>query len=77
MTRTPKDVIEDIDSLQYCYLQWDATLNLDARSVMWEIINDIRDSYRLAMDAENLELVQQEAIEICVEDYIVNHYGDD
>lgn len=41
------------------------------RDILREIIEDVIDSVRLAVDAGDGEIVQT------VTDYVVNHYGDD
>jgi hypothetical protein len=88
-SRTPDQILRVLDQAQDClnddlYVSSDAPFNL--RDLMWEIIDDVRDSYHLALstpDVENagsptfVEPNRRENILRTVDDYLANHYGDD
>lgn len=74
--RSPDEILADIDALDTSFVE-DQTLT--ARGIMWEVIEDVRSSYRLAMDQAHIPLFdsQRREIERAVEDYLANNYGDD
>lgn len=51
--------------------------DIDTESIMWAIVEDIRDSYRLAMSVEGVSLSQALQVELTVSDYISNNYEED
>lgn len=70
--RTPDQILEDFET--GCQ---GAMANMDMRAILWEVIDDIRQSYRLAMEAEDVDEGTVDAVQDTVLDYAVNHYGDD
>lgn len=70
-TRTPDELLTDLDS-RFERLEVEA-----GRAILWEIIEDIRSSYRLAITNRYGENETTLSIETEVTDYLVNHYGDD
>lgn len=51
--------------------------DIDTEIVMWAIVEDIRDSYRLAMSVEGVPPSQALQVELTVSDYITNNYEED
>lgn len=49
--------------------------DIDMRAILWEVIEDICTTYRLAIDATTTERTLQR-IERDVDDYLANNYGD-
>ena len=70
--RTPDEILTDYD--RGCRGEAD----IDMREILWEIIDDIRSSYALAMEChERIDDQTAHDITITVEDYLANSYGDD
>ena len=70
--RTPDEIMSDFDAAV------SGQVDIDPREILWEILADVQDSYRLAM--ENVPQIDGDTIEEVagtVTDYLVNHYGDD
>lgn len=76
MPRNPDDILTDIDALDTSFVE---DQSLTPRGLLWEVIEDVRDSYRLAMEGlvDPLSVSQRWTIEQAVSDYLVNNYGDD
>lgn len=76
--RTPDQILRDLDQLDTSFCD---DPNVTVRGLIWEVIEDIRSSYRLAIDdilgATLSQIGIQEGIEVIVDDYLANHYGDD
>ncbi|MGI6797940.1 hypothetical protein [Gordonia sihwensis] len=49
--------------------------DLDAMELVFEVVDDVRSSYRLALE-DHLTAGQIAAVETTIDDYIGNHYGD-
>lgn len=71
--RTADDILTDYD--RGCRGEAD----IDMRSIMWEIIDAVRDSYALALRGTKQPLTREQIVEVeqTVEDFLVNSYGDD
>lgn len=50
--------------------------DIDMVEVLWAIIDDIRDSYRLAMASAGVYAETSGEIEATVTDYVINNYGE-
>lgn len=61
---TPEELLEEFDAGSR------GLSDVDMRSVLWAIIDDIRDTYRRAMQARGIP----PSVETEVDDYIANHY---
>lgn len=74
MARTPDEILTDIDTVAATSVD-----GPDLRNLMWEVIEDVRSSLRLAIDntQEPLTDGQKQEIWLTIEDYVVNNYGDD
>lgn len=69
--RTPDEIMSDFDAAV------SGQADIDPREILWEILADVQDSYRLAMESTAVPLIDIEEITGTVTDYLVNHYGDD
>ena len=78
--RTPDEIMADFDAGSK------GLADIDMRGVLWEIIEDILSSVNLAETemllayVENKDVLYSEDppnIYATVQDYVVNHYGDD
>jgi hypothetical protein len=69
--RTPDEILADID-----FVAGDHPM-LSVRELMWEVINDIRNSYDLAMFGTGVPDAMRSEVSQTVSDYLANHYGDD
>lgn len=71
--RTPDEITETIDDL----LMGRDDHDTDVWSCIWEIIEDILDSMKLA-ESKNImhTTVNYESIHTTVQQYVINHYGD-
>jgi hypothetical protein len=49
--------------------------DIDMHDVLWAILDDVRDSYSLAMKAAGVADTLVTEIAGTVEDYLANHYG--
>lgn len=75
MARTPKDTGEDLDMIQGIlddYFERSGVAPV-MQDLLWEIIDDVRSSYMLAMGHSNNAVVQVEAE---VDDYLSRTWGD-
>lgn len=76
---TPDQVLSVLDQAQ-ARLDSDEAGVFDLRALMWAVINDVIQSYELALDAalpndgDRAALVVR--IQNEVDDYLANHYGD-
>lgn len=70
MPRTPAELLADYDD--GCQGRRD----IDMRAILHEIIEDVRESYRMAIAGETHQRVL-DRIDNEVDDYLANHYGDD
>jgi len=72
MARTPDEILADFDA---AFLgETDVSLS-NMRDLLWEIIEDVNNSWMLAVQAHSpltAYLAKQ-----TVNDYLANHYGDD
>ena len=74
-TRTPDEIMRDFD------LAVKGQADIDPHDILWEIIEDIQDSYHLAMMTSSYmpghyRKTVADEIKKEVSDYISNHYGD-
>lgn len=69
--RTPDELMKDYDD------GCKGLRDIDMHSILWEIIEDIQDSYLLAMERSGIVLPRRIQIEAIVSDYLASHYGDD
>jgi len=67
--RPPDDIMLDFDDGAF------GVRDIDMHTVLWEIIDDILDSYDLAMRNAKLDQAQYLEISDTVKDYITNHYS--
>lgn len=51
--------------------------DVDMRAVLWDILDDVRRSYRLALREAGVMPPIAHSVDQTVEDYLINHYGDD
>lgn len=72
--RPPDQILHDVDQLDTSFVD---DPNINIRMLVWEIIEDVRSSYRLAMARARIATADNEEIETAVTDYLVNHWGDD
>lgn len=68
--RSADEIISDLDQAIR------GLADLDTRELVFELIEDLRSSYRLAI-APHLPTTTAAAIETEITDYIGNNYGDD
>lgn len=68
--RTPDEILADFDAAAK------GQADLSIRDLLWDVIDDIRDSYRIAMGAY-IEDPTADKIQAVVDDYLSTHYGDD
>ncbi|SIH22645.1 Uncharacterised protein [Mycobacteroides abscessus subsp. abscessus] len=70
MARTPEHIRHDLENAV-------RAADLDtATKLVFELVDDIRDSYRLALRHEHIKPDVIGEVEATVTDYISNHYGD-
>lgn len=50
--------------------------DVDMQEILWCILADTRDSFRLALKAAGVSADIIESVNATVVDYLVNHYGD-
>lgn len=62
--RCPDEIMEDF------WLAANGQADFDMNECLWEIIDDILTSVKLAEDSDNKNIY------ITVKDYVANHYGD-
>jgi hypothetical protein len=68
--RTPDEIMADFDRAAK------GQADIAIHDALWEVIEDIQDSYRLAMEGAGLTAAQIEEVSGTVSGYVVNHYGD-
>lgn len=51
--------------------------DVDMRGVLWDILNDVRQSYLLALREAGVHSATANTVDKTVYDYLINHYGDD
>jgi hypothetical protein len=66
-TQTPEQLMADFDAGAQ------GLKDVDMRTTLWAVINDIRDSYRRAINTAG---VNPAPIEAEVDDYLAHHYED-
>lgn len=71
MPRTPDALLADFDK------GIKGQADIDMYDVLWEILDDVRSSYRLAMKMHDFHDDYVEDVDKTVFDYIVNHYGEE
>lgn len=70
--RHPDEILTDFDAGAA------GKADVDMREVLWEVIDDVRHSFALAMECdERVDDATAYEIEVTVLDYVTNHYGDD
>lgn len=62
MARTPDEIMTDFHAAVT------GTADLDPVALLWEILEDVQDSYKLAGASTETQ--------ITVSDYLANHYGE-
>lgn len=70
-SRSPDEIMSDLDQAIR------GVADLDTRDLVFELIDDLRSSYRLAIAPHLSDASAAAAIETEISDYIANHYGDD
>lgn len=77
--RTPDEILDDFDAGSRDRVVL-VPRQIDMRAVLWEVIDDIRYSYRLAMEDCTTVTITPEAIDEvqdAVLNYLTNNWGDD
>ncbi|KQU35771.1 MULTISPECIES: hypothetical protein [Nocardiaceae] len=69
-TRSPDEIISDLDQAIR------GLADLDTKELVFELIDDLRSSYRLAIAPHLVDPGAASAIEAEIDDYVANHYGD-
>lgn len=69
--RTPDEFMADYDA--GCR----GVKDIDMNELLWEIIDDVRDSYRLAMHNAGVNTATASVVTTTVSDYLANHYSDE
>ena len=71
MPRLPDEIMTDFQA------GCQGTADIDMTALLWEIIQDVMDSYWLAMKNQQVSLKDALNIQDTVVDYLANNYGDD
>ncbi|MCZ4580477.1 MULTISPECIES: hypothetical protein [Gordonia] len=72
LARSPDEIMHDLDQA-LC-----GRADIDAKAVIFELIDDIRSAYRLAIASHiGRPCTAVSTIDLEIDDYIANHYGDD
>lgn len=72
LARSPDEIKHDLDQALCGHA------DIDAKTVIFELIDDIRSAYRLAIASRiGHPRTAVSTIDLEVDDYIANHYGDD
>lgn len=75
--RTPDETLNLCDRIDVALERAGRGDDFDLRDLIWGVIEDVQNSYDLAM--HNAEITRSTRFEIrdAVTDYATNHYGDD
>ncbi|MET3959784.1 hypothetical protein ABIE52_006719 [Rhodococcus sp. OAS809] len=68
--RHPDEILNDFDQAVR------GLADIDSRELIFELIDDLRASYRLAIELHVSDVRAVAEIEAEISDYIANHYGD-
>ncbi len=69
-TRSPDEIMSDLDQAIR------GLADLDTKELIFELIDDLRSSYRLAIAPYLADPGSAASIEAEIDDYIAHHYGD-
>lgn len=69
--RSPDEIMSDLDQAIR------GVADFDTRELVFELIDDLRSSYRLAIAPHLVDTSAAAAIETEISDHIANHYGAD
>lgn len=77
--RTPADILDDIEAACGATSEFEATAaspGVDVMELVFEVIDDIRSSFVLAMESAGVADAQLREVVATVGDYVANQYGD-